>query len=46
MPRRHPLHLWSLAYLLKNRIYIGEIHHGGKSFKGEQAPILDYQSDL
>jgi site-specific DNA recombinase len=30
-----------LAYLLKNRIYLGEIHHGGKWFKGEHAPILD-----
>ena len=24
-----------LAYFLKNRIYVGEIHHGGKWFKGE-----------
>jgi site-specific DNA recombinase len=23
-----------LAYLLKNRVYLGEIHHGGKWFKG------------
>jgi DNA invertase Pin-like site-specific DNA recombinase len=30
-----------LAYLLKNRIYLGEIHHGGKWFKGEHLPILD-----
>jgi DNA invertase Pin-like site-specific DNA recombinase len=30
-----------LAYLLKNRIYLGEIHHGGKWFKGEHQPILD-----
>jgi hypothetical protein len=30
-----------LAYLLKNRIYLGEIHHGGKWFKGEHPPILD-----
>ena len=30
-----------LAYLLKNRIYLGEIHHGGKWFKGEHRPILD-----
>ncbi|MGY4471974.1 DNA invertase Pin-like site-specific DNA recombinase [Bradyrhizobium sp. LB9.1b] len=28
-----------LAYLLKNRIYIGETHHGGKWFKGEHEPI-------
>lgn len=30
-----------LAYLLNNRIYLGEIHHGGKWFKGEHQPILD-----
>ncbi|ABE61674.1 Resolvase-like protein [Nitrobacter hamburgensis X14] len=30
-----------LAYLLKNRIYLGEIHHGGKWFKGEHQAILD-----
>lgn len=30
-----------LAYLLKNRIYIAEIHHGGKWFKGEHSAILD-----
>jgi hypothetical protein len=30
-----------LAYLLKNRIYLGEIHHGGKWFDGEHPPILD-----
>ncbi len=30
-----------LAYLLKNRVYIGEVHHGGKWFKGEQKAILD-----
>lgn len=33
-----------LAYLLKNRIYMGEIHHGGNWFKGEHAPILDRQT--
>jgi site-specific DNA recombinase len=32
-----------LAYLLKNRVYIGEIHHGGKWFEGEQKAILDRQ---
>jgi site-specific DNA recombinase len=32
-----------LAYLLKNRVYIGEIHHGGKWFEGEQRAILDPQ---
>ncbi|WP_426610521.1 recombinase family protein [Bradyrhizobium sp. McL0616] len=30
-----------LAYFLKNRIYIGETHHGGKWFKGEHAALLD-----
>lgn len=30
-----------LAHLLKNRIYIGEIHHGGKWFKGEHDGIVD-----
>ena len=33
-----------LAYLLKNRIYLGEIHHGGKWFKGEHAAILDQET--
>src|SRR5581483_10064080 len=33
-----------LAYFLKNRIYIGEVHHGGKWFKGEHEPILDRQT--
>jgi DNA invertase Pin-like site-specific DNA recombinase len=33
-----------LAYFLKNRIYIGEMHHGGKWFKGEHEPILDRQN--
>src|SRR6185369_12262229 len=28
-------------YFLKNRIYIGETHHGGKWFKGEHAAIVD-----
>jgi site-specific DNA recombinase len=30
-----------LAYFLKNRIYLGEIHHGGKWFKGEHDAIVD-----
>jgi hypothetical protein len=30
-----------LAYFLKNRIYIGEMHHGGKWFEGEHEAILD-----
>jgi site-specific DNA recombinase len=33
-----------LAYLLKNRIYIGETHHGGKWFKGEHKAILEPQT--
>jgi hypothetical protein len=43
----HPLRSWSLrqtrggSYFLKNRIYIGEIHHRGKWFKGEHEAILD-----
>ncbi|SDT55997.1 recombinase family protein [Bradyrhizobium canariense] len=32
-----------LAYLLKNRVYIGEVHHGGKWFKGEHKAILEPQ---
>jgi DNA invertase Pin-like site-specific DNA recombinase len=30
-----------LAYFLKNRTYLGEVHHGGKWFKGEHAAIVD-----
>jgi site-specific DNA recombinase len=30
-----------LAYFLKNRIYVGEMHHGGKWFDGEQDAIVD-----
>jgi len=33
-----------LAYFLKNRIYIGEMHHKGKWFKGEHPAILDRQT--
>jgi len=33
-----------LAYLLKNRIYLGEVHHGGKWFPGEHAAILDRET--
>ncbi len=32
-----------LAYLLNNRIYIGETHQAGKWFKGEHQAILDRQ---
>ena len=30
-----------LAYFLKNRIYLGEVHHGGKWFEGEHEAIVD-----
>jgi DNA invertase Pin-like site-specific DNA recombinase len=30
-----------LAYFLKNRIYLGEMHHGGKWFKGGHEAIVD-----
>jgi DNA invertase Pin-like site-specific DNA recombinase len=33
-----------LAYFLKNRVYIGEVHHGGKWFKGEHKAILERQT--
>src|SRR3954452_11318127 len=32
-----------LAYFLKNRIYLGEVHHGGKWFEGEHEAIIDPQ---
>lgn len=31
----------SLAYLLRNRFYIGDVRYKGEIFKGEQTPILD-----
>jgi site-specific DNA recombinase len=33
-----------LAYFLKNRIYLGEMHHGGKWFKGEHEAIVDHET--
>jgi DNA invertase Pin-like site-specific DNA recombinase len=33
-----------LAYLLKNRVYLGEVHHSGKWFKGEHEAIVDRQT--
>jgi len=30
-----------LAHFLKNRIYLGEVHHGGKWFQGEHKAIVD-----
>lgn len=31
-----------LVHLLKNRIYIGEVHHDGKWYAGEHEPLLDH----
>ncbi|HEY0219220.1 MAG TPA: recombinase family protein [Afipia sp.] len=36
-----PLTYGPLAYLLKNRIYIGEMGHKNKWYPGEQEPIID-----
>jgi DNA invertase Pin-like site-specific DNA recombinase len=33
-----------LAYFLKNRVYLGEVYHGGKWFKGEHEAIVDRQT--
>jgi site-specific DNA recombinase len=33
-----------LAHFLKNRIYLGEVHHGGKWFEGEHEAIVDRQT--
>jgi hypothetical protein len=33
-----------LAYFLKNRIYLGDMHHGGKWFKGEHEAIVDSET--
>jgi site-specific DNA recombinase len=33
-----------LAYFLKNRVYLGEVHHGGKWFEGEHEGIVDRQT--
>ncbi|QWG22204.1 recombinase family protein [Bradyrhizobium sediminis] len=30
-----------LSYFLKNRVYVGEVHHGGKWFEGEHGAIVD-----
>src|SRR2546423_3303650 len=32
------------AYFLKNRVYVGEAHHGGKGFQGGHEAILDPQT--
>jgi site-specific DNA recombinase len=31
----------ALAYLVRNRIYLGEIRHQGRSYRGEHEPIID-----
>jgi site-specific DNA recombinase len=33
-----------LAYFLKNRVYVGEVHHGDNWFKGEHKAIIDRQT--
>lgn len=33
-----------LAHVLKNRTYLGEIHHGGKWYPAEHKPILDQKT--
>ena len=33
-----------LAYFLKNRVYVGQVHHSGKWFEGEHEGILDRKS--
>jgi len=38
-----PLTNGPLAYMLKNRIYLGEINHRGQSFPGDHAPIIQRQ---
>jgi site-specific DNA recombinase len=32
-----------LAYFLRNRVYLGEVHHGGKWFRGEHKAVIDWQ---
>ena len=36
-----PLTNGPLAHMLRNRVYLGEINHKGKSFPGDHPPILD-----
>jgi DNA invertase Pin-like site-specific DNA recombinase len=36
-----PFYQGPLAYLLKNRVYIGECEHKGKSYPGQHSPIID-----
>jgi site-specific DNA recombinase len=35
-----------LAYLLKNRMYLGEINHGQSSYPGEHLPIVNKASSI
>jgi DNA invertase Pin-like site-specific DNA recombinase len=39
-----PFSYGPLAHVLKNRIYIGEVGHGGKWFKGEHKAIIDRET--
>ena len=39
--RRGSFGVGALAYLLKNRFYIGEVLYGGEVHRGDHAPILD-----
>ena len=39
--RRRALTNGPLAYLLRNRMYLGEINHRDKSYPGEHEPIID-----
>ena len=36
-----PFYTGPLAYLLKNRVYVGECEHGKKSYPGQHAPIIE-----
>ncbi len=40
-PGRIPFTYGPLAYVLKNRIYLGQIGHGDKWFAGEHKAIVD-----
>lgn len=33
-----------LAHVLKNRVYLGEVHHDGKWYPAEHKPILDHET--
>lgn len=36
-----PLGRGALGYLLKNRMYVGDLNHRGQSYSGEHPPIID-----